>query len=93
MGPDETGSNREPVNATLALVREAAGQHRHIADEWSRVAPDDITAIGFAQMSKALCSLLRSNAALLENLVGLIEAESNVRRNSQCDHQARDSSI
>jgi hypothetical protein len=91
MGSDETGSTGKPVDSTVALIREAVTQQLSVADEWSRIAPDDITSMGFAKISKAVCSLLRTNAKLLENVSRLIESNPHERRNPKCDYQAGDS--
>lgn len=83
------------IAVTLRKIRRAAKRHRAIADEWSRIAPDTITAAGFAAISKQMCRLLRTTANTLESHANLIEAlaknnNANVRRNSQGDCRSID---
>jgi hypothetical protein len=74
MSKDEMESvDSGSIAKTVRLARNAAIGQRYIADEWSKLAPDDITAIGFAWIGKATCGLLRSNAELIETLTDLIE--------------------
>ncbi len=94
MGQDESPTARKhPDNQNPRLIRDQAAGYREIAGEWSRLAPDDITAIGFAVISKKICELLRNSAGFMDEYASLIEAQeaaSNVRCNPQRDHQARD---
>ena len=96
MGTNEqtTTGEHSHTESAAELIRQLAASQREIADEWARLSADDITAAGFANLRKQVCLLLRTNSAVLENCVSIIESGSrHVGCHSQCDHQTGDRAI
>jgi hypothetical protein len=100
MGSSKQRATRRFARETCRLIREAIERQRDVANELSRLSPDDITPTRFALMRKQLVGWIGTNTSLLESNVALIELlhrqnaelESNVRYcNTQRDYQTGDS--